>query len=153
MEITEIRIIRKDDPSKKLKAFANVTFDHAFVVRDMKIVEGTKGLFVAMPSRRMKVSCPKCHFKNGSGGRYCSNCAGELPPHQKELDRDGKYSDHKDIAHPITLEFREKLQKAILGAYEKELSQVPSSAGETPKASPRRDAEARPFMSHHDDED
>lgn len=51
MQITEIRIaLRSDD---KLKAFVSVTFDDAFVVRGMKIIEGKDGhLFVAMPSRK-----------------------------------------------------------------------------------------------------
>jgi stage V sporulation protein G len=153
MEITEVRIIKKDDLSKKLKAFANVTFDGCFVVRDMKVVEGTKGLFVAMPSRRVKVDCPRCHYKNSSGGRYCSHCGGELPPHQKEEPREGKYSDHKDIAHPITLEFREKLQKAILDAYAKELSQRPAEPGGVSKPEVKRGSEERPSMSSHDEED
>lgn len=50
MEITEIRISLRDD--NKLKAFASITFDNSFVVRGMKIIEGAKGLFVAMPSRK-----------------------------------------------------------------------------------------------------
>ena len=50
MEITEIRISLRDD--NKLKAFASITFDNAFVVRGLKIIEGAKGLFVAMPSRK-----------------------------------------------------------------------------------------------------
>jgi stage V sporulation protein G len=41
--------MRNDD---KLRAFANVTFDSAFVIRGLKIVNGAKGLFVSMPSRR-----------------------------------------------------------------------------------------------------
>ena len=50
MEITDVRIIVKDEP--KLKGFANVTFDNAFVVRGMKIISGVDGYFVSMPSRR-----------------------------------------------------------------------------------------------------
>jgi stage V sporulation protein G len=50
MEITEIRISLHDD--NKLKAFASVTFDDCFVVRGLKLIEGTKGTFVAMPSRK-----------------------------------------------------------------------------------------------------
>jgi stage V sporulation protein G len=50
MEITEIRISLRDD--NKLKAFASITFDNAFVIRGLKIIEGAKGLFVAMPSRK-----------------------------------------------------------------------------------------------------
>ncbi len=50
MEITEIRVTLRDE--EKLKGFANVTFDNAFVVRGMKIIQGTTGYFVSMPSRR-----------------------------------------------------------------------------------------------------
>ena len=50
MEITEIRVTLRNE--ERLKGFANVTFDHAFVVRGMKIIRGTNGLFVSMPSRR-----------------------------------------------------------------------------------------------------
>jgi len=50
MEITEIRVSLHDD--NKLKAFASITFDDCFVVRGLKIIEGAKGTFVAMPSRK-----------------------------------------------------------------------------------------------------
>lgn len=50
MIITEVRIILRDE--SKLRGFANVTFDNAFVVRGMKIISGTKGFFVSMPSRK-----------------------------------------------------------------------------------------------------
>ncbi len=50
MEITEIRISVRND--NKLKAFASITLDNMLVIRGLKIIEGAKGLFVAMPSRR-----------------------------------------------------------------------------------------------------
>ena len=50
MEITEVRISLRDD--NKLKAFASITLDNSFVIRGLKIIEGAKGLFVAMPSRK-----------------------------------------------------------------------------------------------------
>ena len=50
MNITEIRVTLRDE--EKLKGFANVTFDGAFVIRGMKIIQGTKGYFVSMPSRK-----------------------------------------------------------------------------------------------------
>ena len=50
MKITDIRILLRDDA--KLKAFVSVTFDDAFAVRGMKIIEGVKGTFLAMPSRK-----------------------------------------------------------------------------------------------------
>ncbi|HOO55994.1 MAG TPA: septation regulator SpoVG [bacterium] len=52
MEITEVRIRRHRSEDGKLKAFASVVFDSSFVVHDMKIIEGARGLFVAMPSRK-----------------------------------------------------------------------------------------------------
>lgn len=52
MEITEIRItLREDD---KLRAFASITLDNALVIRGLKIIEGSSGMFVAMPSRQRK---------------------------------------------------------------------------------------------------
>jgi stage V sporulation protein G len=53
MEITEVKVY----PSKengRLKAYATIVFDNSFIVRDLKIIEGDKGLFVSMPSRRRK---------------------------------------------------------------------------------------------------
>lgn len=50
MEITEVRIILRDED--KLKGFANVTFDNAIVIRGMKIISGSKGYFLSMPSRK-----------------------------------------------------------------------------------------------------
>ncbi|MFP4416598.1 MAG: septation regulator SpoVG [Chitinispirillaceae bacterium] len=52
MEITEVRItLRNED---KLKAFASITIDDCFVVRGLKIINGSQGFFVSMPSRRRK---------------------------------------------------------------------------------------------------
>jgi phage terminase small subunit len=50
VEITEVRVTLRDEP--KLKAFVNVTFDNAFVIRGLKVINGTKGYFVSMPSRK-----------------------------------------------------------------------------------------------------
>lgn len=51
MEITDIRI-KKVASEGKMKAIASVTFDNAFAVHDVKVIEGPEKLFVAMPSRR-----------------------------------------------------------------------------------------------------
>ena len=52
MDVTGVRIYPVD--REKLKAFATITIDDCFVVRDLKVIQGENGLFVAMPSRRMK---------------------------------------------------------------------------------------------------
>ena len=129
MEITEVRIFLKDSPDKKLKAYATVTFDNSFVVRNIKVIEGSSGLFIAMPSRKIKQPCPKCGFKNESRSKYCNQCANPLPIPSRPLtaaDISDSQSEHKDIAHPITQAFREYLQKKVLEAYEQEKSK-PSS--------------------------
>jgi stage V sporulation protein G len=50
MEITEIRFSMRNE--EKLRAFANVTFDNSFVIRGLKVINGSRGYFVSMPSRR-----------------------------------------------------------------------------------------------------
>ena len=51
MEITDIRL-KKVTKEGKMKAIVSITFDNEFVVHDIKVIEGEKGLFIAMPSRR-----------------------------------------------------------------------------------------------------
>jgi stage V sporulation protein G len=128
MEITEVRIFLKESPDKKLKAYATVTFDNAFVVRNIKVIEGGSGLFIAMPSRRLKSSCPKCGFRNEMRSKYCNQCAAQLPVVSAPLDQ-GKdaQSEHRDIAHPITQTFRDYLQKKVLEAYEAERESAQSA--------------------------
>ena len=81
MNITDVRV-RRVAKEGKMKAVVSITIDEEFVVHDIKVIEGEKGLFIAMPSRKT----PNGEFK--------------------------------DIAHPINAETREKIQKAILDAYE-----------------------------------
>ncbi|MFH0763280.1 MAG: SpoVG family protein [Candidatus Omnitrophota bacterium] len=123
MEITEVRVVLKDSPDKKLKAYTTVTFDDAFVVRNIKVIEGTSGLFIAMPSRKVKQPCSKCNFKNEIRSKYCNQCGAQLPLVSRPMTADAPGNtqlEHKDIAHPITQPFREHLQKRVLEAYEQE---------------------------------
>lgn len=52
MDITDVRVFPVEE--EKLKGYATITFDGCFVVRDLKIIAGTNGLFVAMPSKKRK---------------------------------------------------------------------------------------------------
>ena len=52
MEVTEVRVFPVDED--KLRAYVTITFDHCFVVRDLKIIRGTTGLFISMPSKKRK---------------------------------------------------------------------------------------------------
>lgn len=99
MEITDVRL-RKIETEGKLRAYVSITFDDSFVVHDLRVIDGNKGMFVAMPSKRLP---------NG---------------------------DHKDIAHPINTEIREKIQNAVLDVYNRELEEAPQFKAE-PKAEPK----------------
>jgi len=122
MEITEVRIFLKDSIDKKLKAYATVTFDNAFVVRNIKVIEGSSGLFIAMPSRKLKYPCGKCGFRNELRSKFCNQCGSSIavPSRPPVAEENFSQSEHRDIAHPITQSFREYLQKKVLESYEQE---------------------------------
>jgi stage V sporulation protein G len=129
VEITEVRIklMEESNDNERLQAFCSVTFDNAFVVRDLKIIDGTKGPFVAMPSRKLTDRCPQCGCKNHLRARHCNSCGGKLNEDRAMRDQDGRAKLHADIAHPINSACREIVQSAILKAYveERELSKQP----------------------------
>ncbi len=52
MEITEVRVFPVNED--KLKAYVTITLDHCFVIRDLKVIHGNSGLFIAMPAKRRK---------------------------------------------------------------------------------------------------
>jgi len=107
MEITRV-VVRPVD-REKVKAVASVTFDDEFVVHNLRIVEGERGLFVAMPSRKL----PSGEFR--------------------------------DVAHPVTMETREKIQIAVLREYERtclpEETEVPEEVRETEEIKETEEAE------------
>src|SRR2546421_395763 len=106
--------------NERLQAFCSVTFDNAYVVRDLKIIEGTKGSFVAMPSRKLTDRCVGCGSKNHLRARYCNSCGHKLDEERAVRDADGRAKLHADIAHPINSACREVIQGAILKAYREE---------------------------------
>jgi len=52
MEVTDVKIFPVQE--ERLRAYATITFDHCFVIRDLKVIHGDNGLFVAMPSKKRK---------------------------------------------------------------------------------------------------
>ena len=127
MVISEVRIKLMEDNNERLLAFCSVTFDDMFVVRDLKIIEGSKGSFVAMPSRKLTDRCLQCGSKNHLRARFCNQCGSKLDEDRAIRDADGRAKLHADIAHPINSACREKIQSAILKSYlvEKERSKLP----------------------------
>lgn len=127
MVITEVRIKLVEENNERLQAFCSVTFDNAFVIRDLKIIEGTKGYFVAMPSRKLTDRCHSCGTKNHLRSRYCNQCGSRLDENRAVRDADGRAKLHADIAHPINSAARESIQSAIIHAYhdEREKAKLP----------------------------
>ncbi len=121
MEITEVRIKLMDDPHDRLQGFCSITFDSCFVIRDLKIIQGTKGSFVAMPSRKLTDRCPKCYTKNHLRALHCNQCGARLHEDRATKDADGRAKLYSDIAHPINSECRDMIQTRVLQAYEEEL--------------------------------
>ena len=128
MVITEVRIKLMEDnnENERLQAFCSVTFDDAFVVRDLKIIEETKGSFVAMPSRKLTDRCPHCGGKNHLRARCCNDCGGKLGENRAGCDADGRTKLHADIAHPINSAAREFIQGRIIKAYQEEIERAQS---------------------------
>jgi len=121
VEITEIRIKLMEDPNERLQAFCSVTFDGCFVIRDLKIIQGTKGSFVAMPSRKLTDRCPRCSSKNHLRSRFCSDCGARLNEDRAVKGDDGRAKLYADIAHPINSLCRELIQNRVVESYHQEL--------------------------------
>jgi stage V sporulation protein G len=124
VEITEVRIKLMDEPGERLKAFCSITFDNCFVVRDLKIIEGSSGPFVAMPSRKLTSHCGRCGMKNHLRAPYCNQCGSPLSQDRMPLDADGRAKLYADIAHPINSACREMIQDAVVQEYSLELERA-----------------------------
>ncbi len=87
MVVTDVRV-RRITQEGKMRAIVSITLDENFAVHDVRVIEGSNGLFVAMPSKR-----------NPNG-------------------------DFRDIAHPINVNTRGEIQRAVLEAYNAELEKA-----------------------------
>lgn len=121
MKISEIRIKLLLSTRDKLRGFASITIDDCLVVRDVKIIEGGRGLFVAMPSRKLCDRCPACAAKNHMRARFCNDCGARLTDARGEMDERGRPRLYADICHPISQDARDRVQNAVLQAYADEL--------------------------------
>ena len=121
MEITEVRIKLMSDNAERLLAFCSMTIDGCFVVRDLKIIRGIKGAFVAMPSRKLTDHCQRCHGKNALRSAYCSQCGQRQRDDRAVKGLDGRAKLYADIAHPINSECRDLIQNRVLEEYDLEL--------------------------------
>ena len=120
VEITEIRIKLMESSEDRLRAFCSITIDGSFVVRDLKIIDGSNGPFVAMPSRKLTGHCNRCHHKNHLRANYCNHCGAKL-----NFESDGGFDSpqklYADVAHPINSDCRELIQNAVIDEFDAEL--------------------------------
>ena len=123
LDITEIRVKLVDNRRERLLAFCTVTFQHEFVIRDVKIIDGPRGPFVAMPSRKVMDRCPDCGSKNHLRAAFCNDCGIELDPDRAPADNRGRPRLHVDVAHPINQQCRTSLEEEIVAAYSREPEQ------------------------------
>ena len=121
MEITEVRIKLIEDGGERLHAFCSITFNDCFVIRDLKIIEGAHGPFVAMPSRKLTVHCPQCGMKNHLRSAYCNQCGTRQKEERPMKDEEGRTKLYADIAHPINSSCREMIQDRVIREYQHEL--------------------------------
>jgi len=117
MEITEVRIKLMEDGGERLQAFCSITFDNCFVIRDLKIIGGATGPFVAMPSRRLTAHCGQCGCKNHLKAAHCNQCGGKLRHETAGRDDDGRAKLYADIAHPINQACRDLIQAKVIEAF------------------------------------
>jgi stage V sporulation protein G len=124
VEITEVRIKLMEEPGERLKAFCSITFDNCFVIRDLKIIDGSNGPFVAMPSRKLTAHCPGCGMKNHLRAQYCNQCGKRLTEARAPKDVDGRAKLYADIAHPINSFCREMIQDVVVNEYFEEIERA-----------------------------
>jgi stage V sporulation protein G len=125
VQITEVRIKLMEDSEDRLRAFCSITIDHSFVVRDLKIIEGSSGPFVAMPSRKLTARCHRCGHKNYLRMSFCNHCGTRLRNGQEIRDEESSSGKiYADIAHPINQTCRDLIQKAVIEEYKLELERA-----------------------------
>ena len=121
MNLTEIRTKLVRSTRDKLRAYATITLDDSLVIRDLKVIEGAKGPFVAMPSRKLQERCSGCGTKNHVRARFCNECGARQHHRIPSDEAAARVRLYADIAHPIHQRSRDEIQDHVLRAYGDEL--------------------------------
>jgi stage V sporulation protein G len=105
MEITEVKVFPVNE--ERLKAYVSITLDACFVVRDLKIINGNNGLFVAMPSKKRKDGQFKdiCHPLNNETREKIENKIFEV--YEAELKKMGQTLEQMSIAKTAASNYNE----------------------------------------------
>lgn len=133
MEITEVRIKLMDgdrNGNDRILAFASIVIGGCFAVRDLRLIQGRHGVFLAFPSRKLADRCGHCAEKNALTAGFCCGCGARLNENRATRDADGRSKLFADVAHPIDSSCREAIERAVFSAYleEKRLATLPGYA-------------------------
>ncbi|NNJ26459.1 SpoVG family protein [Alienimonas chondri] len=126
MKITDVRVKlapgadAAGGEAGRLLAFCSITLDGCFVVRDLKLIRGEQGAFVAMPSRKITARCDECGGKNPLRANYCGDCGAAQNDPESTSGGDGRQKLYADIAHPINAGCRTELESSVVAAWEQE---------------------------------
>ena len=123
MEFSDIKVQLLAEPRDSLRAYVNLTIDECLVLRDIKVIEGSKGLFVAMPSQEITRSCERCRGTNPVRARFCSHCAQPPSDYPRQMLNGRRPRPYTDVVHPINRTGRELFESTILTAYQREREQ------------------------------
>jgi DNA-binding cell septation regulator SpoVG len=130
--ISEV-VVRLNDPNdKKILAYVSLTLNGAYCVSDLKIVNGNKGVFVAMPSRRSTEPCEKCGAEISLEAYYCCRCGHDLGAMKEGIRRhvsrrDGipksevRLTTYADIFYPIYPAARHVIHEAVMAEWGREI--------------------------------
>jgi len=110
-----------ENSEDRLRGFCSITLDDCYVVRDLKIIEGNNGPFVAMPSRKLTAHCHRCRGKNHLRANYCNQCGAKLKMEPVPHDSAGRARLYADVAHPINARCREMIQESVIKEFLLEL--------------------------------
>lgn len=127
MLITDVSIYIPEKTIGHLLAFCQIVVDDCMVIKDIRILNGEKSKWIAMPSRKIQYGCPYCKSKNNLKAKFCNDCGKELPKtYENVFDRRMLYD---DVAHPINPVFRNYIEEVILAEYERLLQEMKQHVG------------------------
>jgi len=123
MNVTEVLFKFADAATRtneRILAFASITIDDMFVIRDLKVIEGKSGILVAFPSRKLTDRCNHCGTKNHLRARFCNDCGARLDECRATRGSEGRAKLHSDIAHPINAACRQAMEAVVLAEYHRQ---------------------------------
>jgi DNA-binding cell septation regulator SpoVG len=126
MRITDVTI-RKVPNGGPCIGIATIVFDYCFSLRDVRLIDAGGRRLLAMPSRKATVRCASCGEKCSREACFCGKCGVKLPPPPAS-----DLPAHVDIAHPMTRDMRDYLEKEVWLAYD---HQGPRGENEQTKSS------------------